>query len=129
MRVTTIIGFLGVIALAGCSSQPALSHHEIERIHSVRVVYLKPQYDLGMFTRPNSLGPATVVGITFGLIGGLTGSLIDNGLSTGPNGNEFTDKKLSQYQGIATSLDTRRRLFTIASQAVAATPWLCIPLM
>ncbi len=110
--------------LSACASQPTLSHREVERIRSIKVVYLQPQYDLGMFDHPGSIGPATVVGITFGAIGGMTGSLIDNGFSTSPVGNNFTDKKLSQYRDIAASLDTRKRLLAIATQAITATPWL-----
>ena len=116
--------FAAVFVLSACASQPALSHREVEHIHSLKVVYLQPQYDLGMFDHSGSIGPATVLGITFGFIGGLTGSLVDNGISAGPNGNNFTDKNLSQYRDIAKSLDTRERLLAIATQAVAATPWL-----
>lgn len=110
--------------LSACASQPALSHREVEHIRSLKVVYLQPEYDLGMFTHSDSVGPVTVLGVTFGLIGALTGELIDNGLSASPNGNDFTDKKLSQYRDIAKSLETRKRLFAIVTQAVAATPWL-----
>jgi len=116
--------FAGVFVLSACASQPTLSHREVEGIRSLKVVYLQPQYDLGMFDHSGSIGPASVIGMNFGLIGGLTGGLIDNGISTKPTGNNFTDKKLAQYRDIATSLDTRERLLAIATQAVAATPWL-----
>src|SRR5580698_3413701 len=49
MRVVAVLGLALVAALSGCSSQPTLSHSEIERMHSVKVVYVQAPDALGIY--------------------------------------------------------------------------------
>lgn len=101
-----------VASLSGCGSQPpTLSQRDISRIHTVKVVYVQPRHELGMISVASQGGfmPLATGGILY--------------LPDKPE-VDLTDKYLSQYQSEIDTLDTRKRLLAIATQAAAEAPWL-----
>ena len=113
MRVVIVLGLALAATLSGCASQRTLSDHEIQRIHTVKVVYIQAPYELGMrsFVSNNIMPVPIPGGVIF-----VPGSLYDRG--------DLTSKYLGPYQDVIKTFDARERLYTAATQAVSQAPWL-----
>ena len=113
MRVVIVLGLALAAMLSGCASQRTLSDHEIQRIHTVKVVYIRSPYELGMrsFVSNNIMPMPIPGGVLF-----VPGSIYDRG--------DLTSKYLGPYQDVIKTFDARERLYTAVTQAVSQTPWL-----
>ena len=115
------IGSLVVMAiLAGCSSEPGIPQREIARLHTVKVVYLPPPHNLGVYSYPNQGAAATNPDqIPVAMVANLVIS------ARGPSfGDDETKNYLNSYQDAIAKLDTRKRLYDTVTGALALAPWL-----
>lgn len=119
MKTIGISALILAVSLAGCASQPTLSHNEIDRVHSVKVVYIRAPDALGIYAYYPTGG-----GIMPVPTGG--GTLFLPTPTVDMNGSKFvTEQYLSStFQSELTSLDTRPRLLAAATQAISQVSWL-----
>jgi hypothetical protein len=114
----------GVI-LVGCASAPTLSHNEIARIHTARVVYIRQQPDFAILQDDHRLGVPVVVALNIGL--GLGSALIGSVLLTPAivdTDPESTNEFLSQYRDAISTSHLQQRLREAVDDVIPRVPWL-----
>lgn len=124
VRAVVVLASIGIAMLSGCASQPTLDQHEIWRAKTVKIVYLQPKYDVGVFSY---LAPMTAetawleqYEVPHEFAYKKFGSSVPQHYSIG----DSTDEHLAPYQAALATLQIKQRLFAGLQQAVESTPWL-----